>query len=344
MRLHMAERLTPLQKEEVELALCRLSSEGIDLIRGNRLNYLQMRQIRQGLERGLSVDQVRPVARRWIDHTEMKELLSAIEAGESVTIPRRPKKVLPAVLITALFLLTAGAGYSYFSQTTAELTVPLVQKEIRLSTGMVFEPEKYVKRDLLPGDAVLVLPESFSCVVPQVRLAVYRVKQGERTVDAILRIEVVDETAPVLRLQQSEVTLGEDDVFSCALYIAQAEDDVDGDLRNRVICSDELRPQYDQEVHYELKDQAGNTTTAFLLVFQEAYAKSDEAVNRQEMTAAAETTNNEETIPEETLNPHPAADPSAFTSGEVTEEKEVIISETVDIESSDVIVDHDVSF
>ena len=154
----MAERLTPLQQQEVDLALCRLTAAGVDLIRGHKLNYLQMREIRLGLERGMSIEQVKPVARRWIDHADMKELLAAIEAGEDVQIPRRPAKVIPLIVTAALGAVIAAGMYLYVSLPVEELTVPLLQKEIRLSTGMTFDPKAYVKQALLPSGIVLSYP------------------------------------------------------------------------------------------------------------------------------------------------------------------------------------------
>ncbi len=112
----MAERLTPLQQQEVDLALCRLTAAGVDLIRGHKLNYLQMREIRLGLERGMSIEQVKPVARRWIDHADMKELLAAIEAGKDVQIPRRPPKVIPLIVTVFLWKWIYNPQYGLLNQ------------------------------------------------------------------------------------------------------------------------------------------------------------------------------------------------------------------------------------
>ncbi len=348
----MAERLTPLQQQELELALCKLSPEGVDLIRGHRLNYLQMREIRLGLERGMSVEQVKPIARKWIDHSEMKELLAAVEAGEDVSIPRRPRKILPLVLSVIFGIGIVGALYFYRSMPSEKLFVPLLQKEIRLSTGMTFDPKAYVKPQLLPLDVQIRYPDSFVCTVPQVRLVVYQVSRGNETVDGILRIEIVDETAPALRLKQSEVTLAKDEVFSCMAYIEEAVDEVDGDLSSSVECSDELRPQYDQEVLYSVEDRSGNIQRAYLLVFQEEYgeeAAGGDLLEESVTNASADFSSS--SSPSASASSVPSVLPSYVPSSapvvppeEVYEETEVIVSESVEVESSDVVVSHDASF
>lgn len=335
----MAERLTPLQQQEVDLALCRLTAAGVDLIRGHKLNYLQMREIRLGLERGMSVEQVKPVARRWIDHADMKELLAAIEAGEDVQIPRRPAKVIPLIVTAALGAVIAAGMYLYVSLPVEELTVPLLQKEIRLSTGMTFDPKAYVKQELLPSGIVLSYPDSFVCTVPEVRLAVYRASRGDRAVDAVLRIVIVDETAPSLKLKQSEVTVGKDEAFSCAAFIEEAVDEVDGDLMDSVECSDELKPQYDQEVLYQLKDRSGNVQQAFLLVLQEEYAESTADEILPEINDVIEI----EPV-EEAAVTLPSPSPASLPGDDVYEETEIFVSESVEVHSSDVTVSHDTSF
>ena len=335
----MAERLTPLQQQEVDLALCRLTAAGVDLIRGHKLNYLQMREIRLGLERGMSIEQVKPVARRWIDHADMKELLAAIEAGEDVQIPRRPAKVIPLIVTAALGAVIAAGMYLYVSLPVEELTVPLLQKEIRLSTGMTFDPKSYVKQALLPSGIVLSYPDSFVCTVPEVRLVVYRASRGDRAVDAVLRIVIVDETAPSLKLKQSEVTVGKDEAFSCAAFIEEAVDEVDGDLMGSVECSDELKPQYDQEVLYQLKDRSGNVQQAFLLVLQEEYAESTADEILPEINDVIEI----EPV-EEAAVTLPSPSPASLPGDDVYEETEIFVSESVEVQSSDVTVSHDTSF
>ena len=273
---------TFLQKQEVEAGKkAGLTPEEIRIYTEPGLNFMQMRVIREALADGLSPDDAKLVACPWINAETMKELIAEMKQGKKVTVKKRPdfrKWILPAAGAAAAIFT---AGFLILEEPKEMPSLELRQDEIRLACGMKFEPEQYVKSRSEAGYELL-LPDAFTAERPEVRLALYELKGKEESVRKILRITVVDETAPEIHLLQDRAELLTATKFSCRAYLKDAFDAIDGDLTRRVNCSDRLEQRETQTVLYTVKDRSGNE------------ARTQLTVHFADFDAPAETTAEEE--------------------------------------------------
>lgn len=257
------ERYTPLQKQELLAARNNdLSPQGLALLDDPRFNYRQMHIIRTLLEKQIAVELVRKIAKPWIKADEMEELIEAFLKGEDPPIPGRPLRWRPAAAGIAAILSAAVLSAAAFSR-PKEFGFDLSSEQVRLSCGMEFQPQSYVK-DAYGENTELIMPEAFTAKDPGTRLVVYEMRCGGASMRKMLRIEIYDETPPEIRLIQNHAELLRVTKFSCLAYLDQAIDNVDGDLSGQVECSDALSEEETQKVLYTVKDRAGNTASAQL--------------------------------------------------------------------------------
>lgn len=326
-------RWTPLQAEEVEAGKKNLSPESAAVFTRRNFDFMQMQVLRLALETGQEIAQVKKAAKPWISHEEMKEILEALKRGEDPVIPRRPLPRFWFMLAPAIGLIL-GTGSCYEPAST--LTVPLRQSEIRLSVGMEFAPEKYVDISAVPAGMHLEMPEGFICSTPETRLAAYRLEAEGRQAVSILRILIVDEEPPVLALSCAEVELGEETAFDCMSFVEKAQDNVDGDLRRRVSCSNDLEDLADQTVVYEVKDSSGNTAAAELHVHRISLINtSDISEEEEKETSAAPAL-----VPAISPLPVEASSLSPAQTAETLPEETYVYEEVTEIGSTDVWVEH----
>ncbi len=256
--------MTLLQKEEVRLGRAEdLSEEAIALYADPHLNYLQMNRLRTALKEGMEPDVLRPAAKPWIPVWHMEELIEELKAGNTPEIPRRPFPLRRVLFFAAVFLLVLPLPL--LAEPEEEPMLELTAPEVKISCGMQFNPRSYVRNAEQYGDE-LILPEEFTADRPETRLVQYQVKGKSGAVRKNLRVRVVDETPPDLKLNTEKTELLKETPFSCQSYVFHAVDAVDGDLRADVHCSDVLQDQETQTVEYTVTDRAGNTARTKLTV------------------------------------------------------------------------------
>ena len=264
--------MTLLQREEVRLGREEeLSEEAIALYADPRLNYLQMNRLRTALREGMEPDVLRPAAKPWIPVWHMEELIEELKAGNTPEIPRRPFPVRRVLVIAAALLLVLPLPL--LAEPEEEPVLELTAPEVRLACGMKFNPASYVRNAEQYGTE-LILPDAFTAERPETRLVQYQLKGKGGEIRKNLRIRVVDETPPDLKLTTEKTELLKETPFSCQSYVFSAVDAVDGDLKADVHCSDELQDQETQTVEYTVKDRAGNTARTMLTVHFADYGET----------------------------------------------------------------------
>lgn len=78
---------------------------------------------------------------------------------------------------------------------------------------------------------------------------------------------VKDTAPPVLRLKMDRLTVYEGDEIAYADFVAEAYDNVDGDLTSKVIYTEiDVSHEGEQTILYTLTDSSGNTATAEIQV------------------------------------------------------------------------------
>ncbi len=255
---------TVLQKEELEQGReQKLSEEAISLYSDRRMNYLQMRAVRNALNSGISAEAVSLFAKFWIPAWQIEEFAEEVRNGEQPAVPKRPLPREPFLWLGAA--VTLLGILPMLASPSGPVQLELTSGTIRIPCGAEFEPERYVK-EFSGEDVSLFLPEKFTADRPGPVLVQYRAEGKKETVRKNLRVEVVDDQAPSITLTSERAELLREAPFSCHAYVMKAMDEVDGDLTRAVICSDVLTDEETQQVSYQVKDQAGNTATAVLHV------------------------------------------------------------------------------
>ncbi len=256
--------LSYLQQKEIEQGIRNgLRDEQISVFAGKRLNYLQMRLLRTAMEEGLDAETAALLADSRMPLSDMEEALNLIKEGHMPPALHR-KRELPVLYSAAAAVpLLCSAILFHLLQPEAPLYLDLYSDEIRLTSGAVFEPERYVHSFTESAD--LTLPESFTAGQPGTRVVCYEVKDENRTVQKLMRIIICDETEPEIVLLKEEAEILRAG-FSCRDFLLYAADETDGDLTDDVTCSSELTAEEYQDVEYTVADRSGNTAAAVLRV------------------------------------------------------------------------------
>ncbi len=312
--------MTLLQKAEIRKGTeNELSPEAVAVYSNHTLNYLQMASLRQALESGIETDQVKRIAKRWIPYWQMEEYAEELRNGTVPVLPHRPfplKQVLSAGVLAVCIL-----PLILFADIPEKGVLELTGDEVRLACGMEFDPAAYVKT--YEGEnASLILPEAFTAERPEVRLASYRLKSEAGMIQKILRVRIVDETAPEIKLKTEKTELLKEAPFACREYVLSAEDNVDHDLTNAVSCSNILEDTESQKVEYTVQDQAGNQAHAYLLVH---YADYEETAETETAVSAAAPVHSAPAVQRPAAEVFIAAEPSALS--EPTIQEEIILPE-----------------
>lgn len=266
--------MTLLQREEIRKGReAHLGEEAMAVFADPGLNYRKMSVLRIALNDGIDPALLKPLARAWIPEWQLEELTEAIREGNLPDPPARPfplRRVLAGVFTAGLCL-----PLPFLLPSDEMPQLELTAEEVRLSCGMEFDPAVYVRNaeSIEEAGGTLVLPEAFTAETPGTKLVQYRLEGSGTPVRKNLRITVSDETAPKLKLKTEKTELLKEAPFSCHSYVFSAEDNVDRDLKNDVICSDVLEDTETQKVRYTVKDSAGNEADAYLVVHFADYAQ-----------------------------------------------------------------------
>ena len=329
------ELMTFLQRSEIEKGRQEeLSEEELKLFSRQEFNYLQMGVLRSALRSGLSKEQVRQIAKPWIASDEMEELINEMKEGKSPSIPKKPRSV-PILIIGAVILSLLGIAVIVITRPKTDVPVlTLTSDEIRLACGMTFEPSAYVK-EVQGEDAHLILPDSFTAKMPEERLVCYELETRDGTIQKLMRIRIIDETAPEITLSNDHIELLRVTKFSCLAYLVNAKDNVDGDLTDRVECCDALGEENTQSVEYVLQDRSGNRTVKLLEVH---YADGEEETEEPDKTPTVKPPAVMAATPDPVYVP-PVASYEESSSGTIVEYTESSV-ESEEVVSSETVVQH----
>ena len=173
----------------------------------------------------------------------------------------------------------------------------------------------------------------------------YELKGKEESIRKILKITVSDETAPEINLLQDHAELLTATKFSCRAYLKNAYDAVDGDLTQRVKCSDQLEQSETQTVLYTVKDRSGNEAKKELTVHYADFGMPEE-MKYEEAEEEAEKEDQRKTDPipmkteeETSMAPSPAYEPEYYEETEVIEYTQSV-NEEVPVSWGDTYVEH----
>lgn len=273
-----ADTLTFLQQKEIESARkTGISDEHLAICLDNHLNYLQIREVCRAIKDGVDICDIKRAAQAHVSSQDMEELFRCLKNGEEPMIqlssyrePRRFSRTAKIACCAAGLAILLMFVPQPETETAEVLT--LTADEIVLSCGEIFYPEKYILSGTQSGK--LKLPSSFHAEKPENRIVLYEQQLGRDIHQVMLRIKIVDQTAPVLKLKKSSLKLLKGICFDPACMIKSAEDNVDGSLLNRVTWIDEDPDSWhDRDIVYEVKDSSGNKTAEILHLSYEETAE-----------------------------------------------------------------------
>jgi len=167
-----------------------------------------------------------------------------------------------------LLVFSLGGIFLYFANKdviasyTNELVLE-VEDEVTIEAGSKFHAADYIVS--FTDTAKLTLPK-VNTALPGIQYVEYGIANEAKQKTATLKLNVVDTTAPKIRLHQDYVSLKDVSAFSCRDYLKSAMDSVDGDVSDRVTCSPFDVNAKHQEIQYSVSDAAGNKATAILPV------------------------------------------------------------------------------
>lgn len=278
-----ARGLNDLQMDEVKEGLKVLDIEQVEYYASKKYDHLQMREIRLGFEHGLSEEQIDLFAKypEEYSYNAMNNARIKLENGnmidEQAKAKVRSNQLKNGLLFSAFLLILVGIGVcgtvvkNYLNERNQELDIQLYADTIQLNYGDTFNPSKYIKSYTNADNVELTIPEPIDTHQLGSITITYSLRNHIKTIKKQMQVVVVDLENPIITLSNQEVTLiRNQDTFSCKAYLSSAMDNVDGDITNRVECSNVDSSKDTQTVKYTVKDSSGNEGTKELkLIFKD---------------------------------------------------------------------------
>lgn len=261
--------------QEVKDGLKVLTIEQVNIYAWPKYDHLQMQEIRLALESGLSKKEIEVFLDPDIDWQAMNhariKLTTTNAVSETAKAKLHMKRMQMVLLVIVIFICLCGAGYGgtyalhYFQAVSQNLVLNLSDSEVTIEYASAFNPMDYVKDYTHEDGVILNLPESIDTHVLGSVTVLYQLSNAYRSISREIKVTVIDSKAPVINLNAQEATLTRNkDTFSCKAFLASAEDLVDGDLTDHVICSSADDSKDDQTIIYSVTDSSGNEGTAEL--------------------------------------------------------------------------------
>ena len=277
--------------EEIKLAYNHNVSEQDIHTYMNDLDYdnLQLRQIRLGLEQRLDVSvyarssmpskEMEEIRLRLlqekanINHEEEKEKKLAKEKVK-VEVNKQKLKNTISLFRIILILLAIGAMvvifiafrylYNLYNQ---DLYINFKSNEITLEYDDSFIAENYVDSHS-EGNNIMFIYPSFVIDKLGEYIVTYQISNGLKSIKQDLKVKIVDNTKPTIKLKTDEIKLIRDvDDFIGEDYIESYSDNYDSDP---VISVDELDWSLEEQViEYSVIDSSNNSSKASLKVLIE---------------------------------------------------------------------------
>ncbi len=271
--------LNTMQLHQVKLGYDNgLTEEQIEIYAKPKFNWYQMEQIRLGLEAGMDVTiyAQENIPSEEMEHIRQKNEINAdyqSKVKEETKLLKKENKTKSVILtlgsLGILFLLIVIAlgaliGWNRIELMFDTIHLSLKTKEITVNYGESLNVMNLV--DVFDERYVLkVTPENIDTSSVDTIDVIFQQTNGLNTKTEKCTVNVVDQLPPVLTLKETEIY--EDSFAGCKTLIETAEDEVDGDLYEQVVCSDEYEFVDDVAVvNYSLKDAAGNEAKAQLTI------------------------------------------------------------------------------
>lgn len=267
--------LNDFQLQEVKDGLKSLTIEQVNIYAWPKYDHLQMQEIRLALETGLSEKEIEVFLDPDIDWQAMNhariKLTNTNAVSETAAAKLHMKRLQIVLLAIVIIICLCGAGYGgsyairYFQAVSQNLVLDLSDSEVTIEYAAAFNPMDYVKDYTHADGVVLTIPETIDTHVLGTVTVLYQLSNAYRSISKDLKVTIIDSTAPVINLTTQEATLTRgEDPFSCKAFLSSAEDSVDGDLTDQVMCSSADESKDDQTITYSVTDSSGNEGTAAL--------------------------------------------------------------------------------
>ncbi len=151
----------------------------------------------------------------------------------------------------------------------------LTRNSIDLIYGDIFNPNEYVSKIV---NAKVILP-NLEYDRPGSYPLTYIARNNFKEVEKTLMVNVIDNQSPSIKLLYDEI-MYDDNLQSCNFYIDEVIDNVDSDLKNKVICSNELHFNDDVAYYdYQVSDSSGNSANASLKIIKETKPAPIQTIN-----------------------------------------------------------------
>lgn len=267
------------QIEQVRLGFIHgLTTTQVDFYAKEKFDAAQMEEIRLALEDGLTYEDIDKFAKVEFGHEQMNHVRIKIsndkKIGEEKKSNLLKKRLKNGLLFSCLLLVLLGGGvFVFFAKEEIALyfqplELSLTTDKVTLNINEPFIAMNYVAGYTEGENIELILPYDITTTTLGEQKILYKLKNEKKVVSKIIILTVLDNEGPLLELKEHTVTLIRNkETFSCRNYIASCDDNVDGDCRDFVECSDELDKSLSKQViHYVITDTSGNTVTKELEV------------------------------------------------------------------------------
>lgn len=252
------------QKEEIEKGKeFGLLDEEIKLYAKPYYSAKQMREIRLGLEEGLGIRMVKSYAHFYYSYNRMAVERQKLREKELYSDENvRKNKILNiGLLIFAICFMIFSSVMFYISLFTCVPDLEISEEYVEAKCGEIIDTLSYASSD----NEIVELNE-FNSKLPGTYLLCYEVGEGLKKNIKTMRIKMLDNRPPEIKLKEEVVEVKQSDEFHCKDYIDSVKDNVSEE--NIVVgCSDILDFTIEeQDVLYSASDKYGNIGYAKLTV------------------------------------------------------------------------------
>lgn len=267
-----------------------LSKEQVDIYAKEEFNFMQMQELRLGLQHGLNEKEMAVFLSKDVDYKAMQharmqiEDLNAINERRSVELIRKKVNIGVKIIVSVCVIAATGiigfVSKDYIKAYFDPLSLDLKNDEVSINYGDPFVASDYI-RSYTDGEGTqLILPDSITTTSIGVQKVTYILKNKAKSIKKTMTVNVVDLESPVIVLNAKETTLTRGkETFSCQAYLSNATDNVDGDLTDRVQCSQVDENKDEQIVTFSVTDSSDNSgTTDLKLIFVDPEPEPDPIV------------------------------------------------------------------
>ena len=257
---HLA--FSPLQMN----VLRKAEKDGLNLewLANTNLDYLQMEEIYLCLKYDVDPSSISDPD---IPAESMRSLrehlfeMQGVYEDERIKINKQKTKLIILIVSFVLVLYSLIAvvyiNRDYISLYFDDINLTLKADKVEIGMSKSFNPSDYIKEYDKRYD--LTLPKNKKFEVPGEYTVIYKLSNKVKSIKKKLIVKVIDDIEPVLVLNKTNLTLEYGQNIDLKDYIEKAEDNIDGNLVEKVDYNqiDTSKPG-NHVVTYSVKDKAGN--------------------------------------------------------------------------------------